>query len=68
MINLNPNIGLVLVKIFLIWSILARSNQPGDFPKIVSNRITHVKPINVGFQDSFLFFQSQASSRNNQIK
>ena len=42
-----------------IWLILARSNPPlksaGDFPKIVSNRITCVKPISIGFLNCFFF-------------
>ena len=41
-----------------IWSILPRSNPPlknaGDIPQIVSNRITRMKPINVGFVSLFL--------------
>ena len=43
-----------------IWLILTRSNpllkSAGDFPKIVSNRITHVKPIDVGFLSRFFLF------------
>ena len=43
-----------------IWSILPRSNpllkSARDFPQIVSNRITRVKPINIGFLNRFLVF------------
>ena len=56
-----------------IWVILARSNpllkSAGDIPKIMYNGISRVKPINVGFLSRFFcFFQSQASSRDYQIK
>ena len=38
-----------------IWLILTRINPPlksaGDFPKIMSNRITREKPINVNIYD-----------------
>ena len=39
----------------------------GDIPKIVSNLITLVKLINVGSLSRF-FFQTQASSRDYQMK
>ena len=42
------------------WLISTRSNPPlksaGDFPQMVSNRITLVKPINVGFLSRFFCF------------
>ena len=58
--HLIPVLFLYSVGLFLAWSILPRSNPPlksaGDFPQIVSNRITRVKPINIGFLNRFYVF------------
>ena len=64
---------ILMLSVTPIWLILTRSNPPlksaGYFPKIVSNCITRVKPINVEFLSHFfLFFQLQASSRDYQIE
>ena len=56
----NPKFGPDLGQQKYIWLILTRSNpllkSAGDFPKIVSNHITCVKPKQVGFLSRFVLF------------